>query len=120
MTNRIKQRRTNPGLQLEGICVTCFVLRGRPKTSAVGGFVQCGQAGRGSSHADVRTYWCKKTSDFLKFIMCPHGQGGVVEPVRTREVNFSQTPFMDGPNHFYASAQQRHKVKNTYFNLSVN
>jgi len=42
-----------------------------------GGFVQCGQGG--SSDADVRTLWRKKTSDFSKFMMCPHGQGGMAQ-----------------------------------------
>jgi len=28
----------------------------------------------GSSDADVRTFLCKKTSDFSKFIVCPHGK----------------------------------------------
>jgi len=40
------------------------------------GFVQCGQAGRGgSSDANVRTFWCKKTPNFSKFMVCPNGQG---------------------------------------------
>jgi len=29
----------------------------------------------GSSGANVRTFWCKKTSDFSKFMVCPLGQG---------------------------------------------
>jgi len=30
-----------------------------------------------SSDADVRTFWCKKkASNFSRFIMYPHGQGG--------------------------------------------
>jgi len=29
-----------------------------------------------SSDADFRTFGEKKTSDFLKFIVCPHGQEG--------------------------------------------
>jgi len=33
------------------------------------------QGGRGSSDADVHTFWCK-TSDFSKFMVCPHGQEG--------------------------------------------
>jgi len=33
-----------------------------------------GEGGRGDySDADVRTFWRKKTPDFLKFIACPHG-----------------------------------------------
>jgi len=37
-----------------------------------------------SSHADFRTFWCKKTLDFSKFMVYPHGQDGRgVEPVRT-------------------------------------
>jgi len=35
------------------------------------------------------TFWFKKL-DFSKFVVCPHGQGEGVEPVRTREVNFSR------------------------------
>jgi len=31
--------------------------------------------GKGSLGADARTFWCKKTSDFSKFLVCPHGQG---------------------------------------------
>jgi len=63
------------------------------------GFVQCGHfSDKGvSSDADVRTIWCKKTLDFSKFMVCPHGQGGRgVKPVRTffgqgeRGVNFSR------------------------------
>jgi len=30
---------------------------------------------RGSSDVEVRTFWCKKTSNFSKFMLCPHGQG---------------------------------------------
>jgi len=43
-----------------------------------GGFVQCGYfADKGGfSDADARTFWCKKTLDFSKFMVCPHGQGG--------------------------------------------
>jgi len=38
----------------------------------------------GSSDADMRTFWRKKTSDFSKFVVCPYGQRGRgVEPVRT-------------------------------------
>jgi len=28
----------------------------------------------GSSDAVVRTFWCKKTPDFSKFMVCPHRQ----------------------------------------------
>jgi len=41
----------------------------------------------GSLDADVRTFWCKKTSDSSKFMVCPHEQGGgersLSQPVRT-------------------------------------
>jgi len=41
------------------------------------GFVQCSHfADKGGSlDADVYTFWYKKTSDFLKFMVCPYGQG---------------------------------------------
>jgi len=32
--------------------------------------------GGSSSDAEVRTFWCKKTSDILKFMLYPHGQEG--------------------------------------------
>jgi len=54
------------------------VHKGRPKS---GGEGVCSVRIRGkgsSSDADVRTFWCKKTPDFSKFMMCPHGQGGWV------------------------------------------
>jgi len=36
------------------------------------------------SDADVLIFFAQKTSDFSKFMVCPHGQGGIgVEPVRT-------------------------------------
>jgi len=35
-----------------------------------------GQGRRGSSDADVRTFWRKILKDFSKFMVCPHGQGG--------------------------------------------
>jgi len=42
-------------------------------------------ADKGGGYADAHTFWCKKTPDFLKFMVCPHGQGGGgVEPVQTR------------------------------------
>jgi len=64
-------------------------------------FVQSGyfaeKAGKASSHAEVRTFWCKKASDFSKFMVCPYGQegGGEVELVcrfcqQKRSVNFSR------------------------------
>jgi len=31
---------------------------------------------RGSSGVDVRTFFAQKSLDFLKFMMCPHGEGG--------------------------------------------
>jgi len=63
------------------------------------GFVQCGHFAnngkRGSSDADVLTFGRKKTSDLLKFMVCPHGQGrrggwDSANILRTRgRVNFS-------------------------------
>jgi len=49
------------------------------------GFVQCGQEGRGVFQMRIadRIFLCKKTSDFSKFMVYPHGQGEY-EPVRTR------------------------------------
>jgi len=40
-----------------------------------------------------------KKFGFLKFIVCPHGQGRGVESVRTRNrvQFFMRTSFMDGP-----------------------
>jgi len=45
------------------------------------GFAQCGhftgKEGGGSSDVDGRPHFlATKTSDFSKFIVCPHGQGG--------------------------------------------
>jgi len=38
----------------------------------------------GSLDVDVRTFMVQKTSDFSKFMVCPHGQGGKgVEPMQT-------------------------------------
>jgi len=53
--------------------------------------------GRGGiSDADVRTLWCKKTSDFSKFMVCPHGQKGRgVEPVRNFADKGSESIFRD-------------------------
>jgi len=36
-----------------------------------------GQGEGGSSDTDVRTFWEQKTSDFSKFMVCSHGQGGL-------------------------------------------
>jgi len=38
------------------------------------GFVQCGQGVGGSSDAYIRTFWCEKTPEFSKFMVCPQGQ----------------------------------------------
>jgi len=51
---------------------------GRPH-SGEGDFVQCGQ---GVLQMRTSAFLMQKTSDFSKFMMCPHGQGGL-EPVRT-------------------------------------
>jgi len=63
-----------------------------------------GQGRRGSSDADVRTFWHKNLGFFEKIMVCPHGQRGKGELVRTfsREVGsisreFVWTTFMDGP-----------------------
>jgi len=37
----------------------------------------------GSSDADVRTFWCKKTMDFLNLLCVRTDGGGGVEPVGT-------------------------------------
>jgi len=60
----------------------------------------------GSSDADVRTFWRKKTSDFSTFTACPHGQAGrsglaSADILRAREEgsifrDFVRTSFMGG------------------------
>jgi len=63
----------------------------------------------GSSDADVSTL-CKKRRIFSEFMVCQHGQGEGIEPVRTfcgqggRESNFRdfiRTCFMDGPLQYF-------------------
>jgi len=60
-----------------------------------------GQGGRGLSSADilrtdmdVRSFWCKKTSDLSKFMVCPHEQGGLKQcghfADKREGVNFSR------------------------------
>jgi len=78
------------------------VHKGRSQSGGEGGLPNAdvfrtsgrGQAGESSSDVDVRTFWCKKTSDFLKFIVYPQGQGGFNQcgllPTRGEGVNFSQ------------------------------
>jgi len=66
----------------------------RDAVRGMAGFVQCGYFSdkEVSSDADVRNFWRKKTN-FSKFMVCPHGQGG-------RGVNFCdfvRTSFMNGP-----------------------
>jgi len=64
--------------------------------------------GGGSSAADIRTYWCKKISNFLKFVVYLHGKRGrgvwaSADILRTREINFSRfyaDNFYDGPKIF--------------------
>jgi len=49
------------------------------------GVVQCGQEGRRFFRCGHPHFLGQKISDFLKFMVCPHGQegkGGEVEPVR--------------------------------------
>jgi len=62
------------------------VHKGRPLSGGERWFVQCrhftDMERGGSSDADGRTFWCNKTPDFSKFMVCPHGQGEV-ESVRT-------------------------------------
>jgi len=75
-----------------------------------------------SSDADVRIFWCKKASDFSKFMVCPHRQGeGGGEPVRIfcgqgwRGVNFSRfvrTFFMDGPKLVVWERQKQKTIDN--------
>jgi len=57
-----------------------------------------------SSDVDVRTFWCKKTLDFTKFIVCPHGQGGWTSATFCRQRargsifnGFVRTSFMEDP-----------------------
>jgi len=59
---------------------------------------------RSSSDAEVRNFWRKKTSNFPKFMACPHGQYGrggwaSVDILRGRGLTFGdfvRTSFMDG------------------------
>jgi len=62
-----------------------------------GRFVQCGHFADKGNSTDVRTYLYIKTSNFSKFILCPHGQrgGGLSQcghfsDKEGREVNFSR------------------------------
>jgi len=55
----------------------------------------CGQGGRVyliTSDVDVHAFWCKKNSDFLKFVSCPQGYGrggwASADIFRTRRGNF--------------------------------
>jgi len=56
--------------------------------SAVG-FIQCGQGGEGFFRCGRPYFLLQKTSDFSKFMVCPHRQGG-------RRINFVRTSFTDG------------------------
>jgi len=47
----------------------------------------CGQGG--SLDADVRTFWCKTSYDFSKFMVYPHEQGGLSR-FGQREINYSR------------------------------
>jgi len=47
--------------------------------------VQCGHIADKVGSSDAKSaFWLHKSSDFSKFMVCPHGQGGrEVEPMRT-------------------------------------
>jgi len=46
-----------------------FAIRGRGLSSA-------DKEGEGSFRSGRPHFFCNKTSDFSKFMVCPHGQGG--------------------------------------------
>jgi len=62
--------------------------------------------GKRSSVTDIHTFWCKITSQFSKFMVCPHGQGRRgcasadifrIRAERSIFCDFVRTSFMDGP-----------------------
>jgi len=70
-----------------------------------GGFVQCGhfadKGGRGFFRCGRPHFLAQKNSNFSKFMLCPHGKGGVVQCGQGGRGSifrvFVRTSFMDGP-----------------------
>jgi len=63
-------------------------------------FVQCGNFADKEGFLQMRMshFLAKKTSDFSKFMVCPHGQEGLSQCRQGgRRVNFLLASFMDGP-----------------------